>query len=132
MLVLRRKAGEAIVLNGVITIHVLAVEGERVKLGISAPPEVVIVRSELLENQGPMPGGPASSGSHWPGREAPRPPRPRSVGGTTGGEGGSGGPGPSPDSEARDTGPGASWRDTTMRQERKTPAPIYTGPLRES
>jgi len=45
MLVLRRKAGEAIVLNGVITIHVLAVEGERVKLGISAPPEVVIVRS---------------------------------------------------------------------------------------
>jgi carbon storage regulator len=51
MLVLRRKAGEAIVLNGVITIHVLAVEGERVKLGISAPPEVVIVRSELLEGQ---------------------------------------------------------------------------------
>lgn len=51
MLVLRRKAGEAIVLNGSITIHVLAVEGERVKLGISAPPEVVIVRSELLENQ---------------------------------------------------------------------------------
>src|SRR5579863_2623455 len=49
MLVLRRKAGEAIILNGTITIHVLAVEGERVKLGISAPPEVVIVRSELLE-----------------------------------------------------------------------------------
>lgn len=58
MLVLRRKAGEAIVLNGVITIHVLAVEGERVKLGISAPPEVVIVRSELLEGQGGMPGAP--------------------------------------------------------------------------
>src|SRR5258706_15503756 len=56
MLVLRRKAGEAIVLNGVITIHVLAVEGERVKLGISAPPEVVIVRSELLENQGQIGG----------------------------------------------------------------------------
>jgi carbon storage regulator len=54
MLVLRRKAGEAIVLNGTITIHVLAVEGERVKLGISAPPDVVIVRSELLE-QGPGP-----------------------------------------------------------------------------
>lgn len=51
MLVLRRKAGEAIVLNGTIIIHVLAVEGERVKLGISAPPEVVIVRSELLEGQ---------------------------------------------------------------------------------
>ena len=60
MLVLRRKAGEAIVLNGMITIHVLAVEGERVKLGISAPPEVVIVRSELLEGQG-QPGAPASA-----------------------------------------------------------------------
>ncbi len=58
MLVLRRKAGEAIVLNGVITIYVLAVEGERVKLGISAPPEVVIVRSELLDSPGGGPGGP--------------------------------------------------------------------------
>ncbi len=50
MLVLRRKAGEAIVLNGVIRIFVLAVEGERVKLGIEAPPDVVIVRQELLED----------------------------------------------------------------------------------
>lgn len=84
MLVLRRKAGEAIVLNGAITIYVLAVEGERVKLGISAPPEVVIVRSELLDGPmaGPVPGGmsgplggpplpPGGSGSSYP-----RPPRP--------------------------------------------------------
>ncbi len=49
MLVLRRKVGEAIVLNGVITVYVLAVEGERVKLGINAPPDVVIVRQELLD-----------------------------------------------------------------------------------
>ena len=80
MLVLRRKAGEAIVLNGVITIHVLAVEGERVKLGISAPPEVVIVRSELLENQGSMPGGPGQSGPYWQNREPQRPPRERGTG----------------------------------------------------
>jgi len=75
MLVLRRKAGEAIVLNGVITIHVLAVERERVKLGISAPPEVVIVRSELLENQGAIggPGGPMPGMPPQMGREAPRP-----------------------------------------------------------
>ena len=77
MLVLRRKAGEAIVLNGVITIHVLAVEGERVKLGISAPPEVVIVRSELLENQGGV-GSMSGPGSSMTGpspitRERPRP-----------------------------------------------------------
>jgi carbon storage regulator len=61
MLVLRRKAGEAIVLNGTITIHVLAVEGERVKLGISAPPEVVIVRSELLEGAEQLPAGPITA-----------------------------------------------------------------------
>ncbi|HEX9037536.1 MAG TPA: carbon storage regulator [Ktedonobacterales bacterium] len=87
MLVLRRKAGEAIVLNGAITIYVLAVEGERVKLGISAPPEVVIVRSELLEGPGmgapmgaPM-SGPlgATGGPPMPpggsGSSYPRPPR---------------------------------------------------------
>jgi carbon storage regulator len=50
MLVLRRKAGESIVLNGVIKIYVLAIEGERVKLGIDAPPDVVIVRQELLDD----------------------------------------------------------------------------------
>jgi len=71
MLVLRRKAGEAIVLNGTITIHVLAVEGERVKLGINAPPEVVIVRSELLEGQGSSPAG-SMPGAPVPPRE-PRP-----------------------------------------------------------
>jgi carbon storage regulator len=69
MLVLRRKAGEAIVLNGTITIHVLAVEGERVKLGINAPPEVVIVRSELLEGGAPSPAN-SLPGAPIPPREA--------------------------------------------------------------
>ena len=49
MLVLRRKVGETIVLDGVISISVLAVEGERVKIGIVAPPDVAIVRQELLK-----------------------------------------------------------------------------------
>jgi len=48
MLVLRRKAGEAIVLNQVIKIRVLGVEGDRVKLGIDAPPDVIVVREELI------------------------------------------------------------------------------------
>jgi carbon storage regulator len=69
MLVLRRKAGEAIVLNGVITIHVLAVEGERVKLGIDAPPEVVIVRSELLGDAAGAARGLSGSGSNWRNRD---------------------------------------------------------------
>jgi carbon storage regulator len=48
MLVLRRKPGESIVMNGVIKIYVLAVEGDRVKIGIDAPPDVVIVRTEIM------------------------------------------------------------------------------------
>lgn len=92
MLVLRRKAGEAIVLNGVITIHVLAVEGERVKLGISAPPEVVIVRSELLENAGGAnaiggPGNAVAGPAPMP-RERPRPYREADAGPDESGENG--------------------------------------------
>ncbi len=48
MLVLRRKVGESIIIAGSIQISVLAVEGERVKIGISAPSDVTIVREELL------------------------------------------------------------------------------------
>ncbi|HEY7832701.1 MAG TPA: carbon storage regulator [Ktedonobacterales bacterium] len=135
MLVLRRKAGEAIVLNGVITIHVLAVEGERVKLGISAPPEVVIVRSELLENQGPMPGGPASSGSYWGNREGPR--DPGSSSGRYPRDPGSGGRYPTrdprqtpppapPDPQGNPSDPGPDGSGP------RRAAPLYSGPRRES
>ncbi|HKD74304.1 MAG TPA: carbon storage regulator [Ktedonobacterales bacterium] len=47
MLVLRRNLGEAIVLNQDIVIRVIAVQGDRVKLGIEAPPDVIIRREEL-------------------------------------------------------------------------------------
>lgn len=55
MLVLRRKVGESIILDGVICVSVLAVEGERVKIGISAPAEVTIVREELLRSPPDLP-----------------------------------------------------------------------------
>ena len=55
MLVLRRKVGESIILDGVISVSVLAVEGERVKIGITAPLEVTIVREELLKNAPDLP-----------------------------------------------------------------------------
>lgn len=60
MLVLRRKIGESIVLAGSIIVTVLAVEGERVKLGISAPPDVSVVREELLWQSPPRRDPPAS------------------------------------------------------------------------
>jgi carbon storage regulator len=60
MLVLRRRQGEAIVLNTVIVIRVLSIEGDRVKLGIDAPPDVIVVREELLDE-------PATSYKELPG-----------------------------------------------------------------
>ena len=46
MLVLRRKVGERIILAGVISIEVLAIEGNTVKIGIVAPLDVAIAREE--------------------------------------------------------------------------------------
>ena len=47
MLVLTRKADESIVIDGRITIKVLQLRGNRIRLGIEAPPEVVVRRAEL-------------------------------------------------------------------------------------
>ena len=47
MLVFRRKVGEAVILDGQIEVQVLEITGSRVKLGFSAPSEVLIVRKEL-------------------------------------------------------------------------------------
>ena len=49
MLVLTRRANEAILLGDDIRITVLEVEGERVKIGIEAPKSLKILRSELLD-----------------------------------------------------------------------------------
>ncbi len=66
MLVLRRKVGERIILDGVISISVLAVEGERVKIGITAPAEVAIVREELLRGAPAEPAQPAPAAATIP------------------------------------------------------------------
>ena len=48
MLVLSRKPGETIVVGDDIIVTVVAITGNRIKLGIEAPPEVTIKRRELL------------------------------------------------------------------------------------
>ena len=48
MLVLGRRSGESIIVNGVITITILSIEGNRVRVGIQAPPDVSAVREELI------------------------------------------------------------------------------------
>lgn len=49
MLVLHRKIAESVVLNNSVTVYVLGIEGDRVKIGFDAPPDVSIVRAELLD-----------------------------------------------------------------------------------
>jgi carbon storage regulator len=47
MLVLTRKPGETIVIGGRIRVTVTAVEGNKVRLGVSAPADVPIDREEV-------------------------------------------------------------------------------------
>ena len=49
MLILSRKIDESIVINDNITVKVISVDKGIVKLGIDAPSEVSILRSELIE-----------------------------------------------------------------------------------
>jgi len=60
MLVLSRKVGEKIVVPGCgLTLTVLAVQGGRIRLGIAAPPEVVVLREEVCRRpdyEGPVEG----------------------------------------------------------------------------
>ncbi len=51
MLVLTRKIDQGIIISGNIYIRVLGVERDRVKIGISAPPEVRILREELMARE---------------------------------------------------------------------------------
>ena len=52
MLILTRKVDQTIVIQGNIMVTILRVERDRVKLGISAPEEITVLREELLERNG--------------------------------------------------------------------------------
>jgi len=49
MLVLTRKLNESIVIGDTIAVKVLSIEGDQVRLGITAPKEVSIHREEVYE-----------------------------------------------------------------------------------
>lgn len=49
MLVLSRKKNEAIVINNDITITVVEIRGDKVRLGIMAPKEVPVHRQEVFD-----------------------------------------------------------------------------------
>ncbi len=51
MLVLTRRIGEQILIDGVISVTVVAIHGNNVRLGISAPPSIRVDRSEIHEQR---------------------------------------------------------------------------------
>jgi carbon storage regulator len=47
MLVLSRRPGEEIIINGNIRVAIVSVKGDRARIGIDAPPEVPVDRAEI-------------------------------------------------------------------------------------
>lgn len=55
MLVLSRKQTERIKLGDSIVVTVVRVSGDKVRLGIEAPPNVLVLRDELESPRAPLP-----------------------------------------------------------------------------
>ena len=51
MLVFTRKVGEEIIINAALRVAVVAIQRDRVRLGITAPRETVVDRSEVHERR---------------------------------------------------------------------------------
>lgn len=49
MLVISRKINESITIGDNIVVTILAVEGDRIKIGIDAPRELIILRQEIFQ-----------------------------------------------------------------------------------
>jgi carbon storage regulator len=65
MLVLTRRPGEQILIGGeLVTVTVLSIEGNKVRLGIEAPRELNIVRSEIADDRPQATLVPSKDASH--------------------------------------------------------------------
>jgi carbon storage regulator len=51
MLVLSRKPGEEIIIGDTIRVVICQIKGDKVRIGIEAPPEVQVDRSEVRERR---------------------------------------------------------------------------------
>ncbi len=49
MLVLSRKVGEKLVIDGNITVQIIKIQGNRITVGIEAPADVKVLRGELTQ-----------------------------------------------------------------------------------
>jgi carbon storage regulator len=53
MLILTRKVGEALMVGSEVTVTVMAVKGNQVRIGISAPQDVEVHRKEIYDGLQP-------------------------------------------------------------------------------
>jgi carbon storage regulator len=51
MLVLSRRLGEEVVIAGIIRVTIVAAKGDRVRIGIAAPPSVTVHRKEVQDRR---------------------------------------------------------------------------------
>jgi carbon storage regulator len=69
MLVLSRRLGEQIVIGGEIRITVVAVQGNKVRIGITAPPDIRVDREEISQR---LQGRTFAGGAGVPAAKSPR------------------------------------------------------------
>ena len=69
MLILTRRVGEKLVIGENVTITVLGVKGNQIRIGIDAPPEVQVHREEIfqriLKEREELDGTTVTSNSHY-------------------------------------------------------------------
>ena len=72
MLILTRRVGESVVIGEDVTVTVLGVKGNQVRIGINAPKTVAVHREEIFERIKSGTGRPAGDGAVSD-KEAPAP-----------------------------------------------------------
>ena len=120
MLILSRKAGESLILDGGIEIKITEIYGDKVRIGIDAPPQVKVYRKELYatiqENQSAAMAAPRRGGEELPSKDEAPGGRSYSPGASHPGETGAVGPLSAGGGKALLAARLSSWRHSSSRR----------------